>query len=146
MPDILHRVGIRSSPQKVFNAISTIDGLTRWWTTNTAGKSAIGGIIKFRFEGGGFDMKVVDLRKNKLVKWKCVKGPEEWIDTEITFLLKPAKNQVFVIFTHANWKKPVEFMHHCSTKWAVFLLSLRDWLERGEGRPTPYDQKIHFGD
>jgi hypothetical protein len=33
-----------------------------------------------------------------------------------------------------------------STKWAVFLLSLRDWLERGEGRPDPYDVKIHVGD
>jgi len=40
----------------------------------------------------------------------------------------------------------VEFMHHCSTKWAVFLLSLRDWLERSEGRPAPYDIKIHVGD
>jgi hypothetical protein len=37
-------------------------------------------------------------------------------------------------------------MHHCSTKWAVFLLSLMNWLERGEGRPVPYDVKIHYKD
>jgi hypothetical protein len=42
--------------------------------------------------------------------------------------------------------QPVEFMHHCSTKWATFLLSLKDWLERAEGRPAPYDVKIHAGD
>jgi len=35
---------------------------------------------------------------------------------------------------------------HCSTKWATFLLSLKDWLERDEGRPVPYDVKIHVGD
>ena len=91
-------------------------------------------------------MKVVQSKPNKLVKWKCIKGPKEWVGTELTFELKPKAGQVFVLFTHANWKKPVEFMHHCSTKWAVFLLSLRDWLERGEGRPTPYDVKIHVGD
>jgi len=33
-------------------------------------------------------------------------------------------------------------MHHCSTKWATFLLSLKDYVERGEGRPEPRDTKI----
>jgi hypothetical protein len=37
-------------------------------------------------------------------------------------------------------------MHHCSTKWATFLLSLRDDLESGKGRPAPRDVKIHVGD
>jgi uncharacterized protein YndB with AHSA1/START domain len=146
MPDILHRVGIRSTPEKVFEALSTVDGLSHWWTTNTSGSAKLGGTLFFRFDGGGMDMKVVKLKPNELVKWKCVEGPKEWVGTEVTFQLKFKDKQVFVLFTHANWKKPVEFMHHCSTKWATFLLSLRDWLERGEGRPTPYDVKIHFGD
>jgi hypothetical protein len=47
-----------------------------------------------------------------------------------------------LLFTHAKWKEPVEFMHHCSTKWATFLLSLRDLLEKSEGRPLPRDLKI----
>jgi hypothetical protein len=33
-------------------------------------------------------------------------------------------------------------MHHCSTKWATFLLSLRDLIEKAEGRPLPHDVKI----
>jgi hypothetical protein len=37
-------------------------------------------------------------------------------------------------------------MHHCSTKWATFLLSLRDLLETGRAHPTPNDIKIHVGD
>jgi len=64
----------------------------------------------------------------------------------VIFQLKWEDEQTIVLFKHANWKDPVEFMHHCSTKWAVFLLSLRDWLERSEGRPAPYDIKIHVGD
>jgi hypothetical protein len=64
----------------------------------------------------------------------------------LDYQMKAEKDQTFVLFTHANWKKPVEFMHHCSTKWAIFLLSLKDWLERDEGRPSPYDIKIHVGD
>jgi hypothetical protein len=36
----------------------------------------------------------------------------------------------------------VEFMHHCSTKWAVFLLSLKSLVETGQGAPEPNDVKI----
>jgi hypothetical protein len=59
---------------------------------------------------------------------------------------KAKDDQTFVPFSHAGWREPVEFMHHCSTKWGTFLLSLKNWLERGEGRPHPYDVKIHPGD
>jgi uncharacterized protein YndB with AHSA1/START domain len=142
MPNILHRVGIRSTPEKVFKALSTINGLSHWWVVDTKGNARKGGMIDFGFA----DMRVVDLKPNKLVKWKCVKGPKEWLDTDLTFELKAQKDQTFVSFTHANWKKPTEFMRHCSTKWATFLLSLRDWLERDEGRPSPYDLKIGVGD
>ncbi len=33
-------------------------------------------------------------------------------------------------------------MHHCSTKWAVFLMSLKSLLETGTGAPDPHDVKI----
>ncbi|MGB7622204.1 MAG: SRPBCC domain-containing protein [Terriglobia bacterium] len=146
MPDILHRVGIQTKPQKVFEAIATLEGLSHWWITGTRGDPKLGGTIHFIPDGGGFDMKVTELKPNKLVKWKCIKGPKEWMGTEVAFHLKAEDGQTIVLFSHANWKEPVEFMHHCSTKWATFLLSLKNWLERGEGRPFPYDMKIHVGD
>ena len=142
MPDILHRVGINATPARVYRALSTIDGLAHWWVTTTKGKSSRGGTIDFGF----CRMKVIESKPGKVVKWNCVKGPKDWIGTQVTFQLKPRKGQTFVLFKHAGWKTPVEFMHHCSTKWAVFLLSLRDWVEREEGRPAPYDLKIHIGD
>jgi uncharacterized protein YndB with AHSA1/START domain len=142
MPDILHRVGVNATPKKVYRALSTIDGLSHWWTTATKGNPKKGGLIDFGFCA----MRVVESRPGELVHWKCVRGPEGWVNTEVTFRLKVRSGQTFVLFTHAHWKKPVEFMYHCSTKWATFLLSLKDWLERDEGRPSPYDLKIHVGD
>jgi len=145
VPDILHRVGINAIPEKVFEALTTIDGLRHWWITEAIGDTRQGGIINFGF----CDMKVLESKPNELVRWKCVRGPggpDEWEGTEVIFQLKRRDNQTFVVFKHANWKEAVEFMHHCSTKWATFLLSLRDWLERSEGRPAPYDVKIQVGD
>ncbi len=146
MPDILHRVGVQASAEKVYQALSTLDGLSHWWIVGTTGDTKAGKTIHFKSEGGGFDMKVLESKPGEVVKWSCVAGPDEWIGTELTFRLRKEADQTFVLFSHAGWREPVEFMHHCSTKWAVFLMSLKNWVERAEGRPHPYDVKIHPGD
>ncbi len=47
MPDILHRVGIKTTPGKVFEALTTIEGLAHWWISDTAGDAQQGGTILF---------------------------------------------------------------------------------------------------
>ena len=47
-----------------------------------------------------------------------------------------------VMFGHRKWRDEVEFTAHCSTKWATFLLSLRDLVETGKGKPAPQDMRI----
>ena len=49
MFNIIHRIGIKSSPQQVYNALSTIQGLSHWWTEDVEGDEQIGGKITFRF-------------------------------------------------------------------------------------------------
>jgi hypothetical protein len=49
MPDILHRVGIKDTPKKVFEALSTIEGLCHWWVIEITGDTKQGGIINFGF-------------------------------------------------------------------------------------------------
>jgi len=143
MPSILHKVGIRSASRNdVYRALTTIDGLSAWWTTETNGESKVGGVIQFRFGAGGFDMKVLELHPATRVLWQVVDGPQEWIDTRISFDLKENDGWTIILFKHEGWKEPVEFMHHCSTKWAVFLLSLKSLLETGKGRPYPDEIKI----
>ena len=139
--DILHRVGIDAAPAKVFDALTTIEGLSAWWTPSK-GNAAQGGRIDFKF----CEMEVVAAEPGKLVRSRCTGGPEEWVGTEVIFRLEQKREQTFVLFSHAGWKEPVEFMHHCSTKWGTFLLSLRDYVERGAGKPSPNDLKIHVGD
>jgi uncharacterized protein YndB with AHSA1/START domain len=144
MPDILHRVGIKSAaPADTFKALTTCDGLTAWWTDSVAGENKVGGVLKFRFgERGFFDMKVLELTPVQCVRWQVIAGPEEWIGTKVSFDLKQAGDYTIVLFKHEGWKEPVEFLHHCSTKWAIFLLSLKTLVETGKGSPYPHDIKI----
>ncbi len=143
MYDILHRVGIKASPSDVYNALATCEGLSNWWTTTTHGDSKVDGIIEFRFgPRGGFDIRVLDLVPGKHVLWQVVDGPEDWIDTRISFDLKQEDDYTNLLFKHQGWRKPEEFMHHCSTKWGAFLMSLKSLLETGNAAPWPNDVKL----
>lgn len=143
MVDILHRVGIGASPQDVFEAITKINRLSAWWTDDTSGTPEIGGVIHFQFgDLGFFDMKVLELDPGKRVVWQVVDGPKEWIGTKVIWDLKPQGGGTTVLFKHQGWAEPIEFMHHCSTKWATYLMSLKALLETGTGYPAPNDCRI----
>ena len=87
-------------------------------------------------------MEVRELSPSKAVKWRCLEGPAEWIGTDITFELSEQDDQTILLFGHRKWREAVEFTSHCSMKWAVFLLSLREYVETGTGKPSPHDLKI----
>jgi hypothetical protein len=147
MVDILHRVGIKAPLAKVYESVATREGLAGWWTNDTRGVSKVGEILNFHFtkgdeEIGRFDMKVLELVPNQRVRWEVVGGMGEWIGTKMHFELKVEGEYVIVLFKHGDWKEPSEGMHHCTTKWAIFMMSLKLLCESGKGSPSPNDVKI----
>jgi uncharacterized protein YndB with AHSA1/START domain len=142
MLEIRHRIGVTATPTDVHAALTTIEGLAGWWTEDTTGDVAPGGVIHFSFLPGSFDIKVLDAQPGSLVLWEVVDGPEEWIGTRIRFDLKQEDDFTIVLFRHEGWREPVEFMAHCSTKWATFLMSLKKLVETGTGEPAPHDVQI----
>lgn len=148
MVDIIHRVGIKAPISKVYAAVATVEGVAGWWTRETTGNSKPGGTITTRFrnpageEIGRMDFEVVKQDADMEVVWRCKSGPEEWVGTEVTFNLSQAGDYTIVLFGHRKWREAIEFTAHCSMKWAVFMLSLRELVETGKGRPAPEDIKI----
>jgi uncharacterized protein YndB with AHSA1/START domain len=143
MVDILHRVGVKSSSlDDVYGALTTVEGLSAWWTDATQGDTEVDGVLQFRFRQGGFDMLIRELEPAKHVLWEVVDGPAEWVGTTVSFDLKQEDDYTIILFKHEGWREPVEFMYHCSTKWATFLLSLKSLVETGKGAPEPDDFKI----
>jgi uncharacterized protein YndB with AHSA1/START domain len=148
MFDIIHRIGIKSPATQAYEALTTLEGLAQWWTDEVRGDGRIGGKIEFYFRSetgelkGKIVMEVQALDAPKEVRWRCVEGPAEWVGTDINFQLSEQDDQTIVLFGHRNWREAVEFMSHCSMKWATFLLSLREYVETGKGKPSPHDLKI----
>jgi uncharacterized protein YndB with AHSA1/START domain len=148
MVDIIHRIGIKAPVAKVYAAVSTVAGVAGWWTKETSGDAQLGGSMKVVFrskagaEIGQMAFELVKLTPDQEVVWRFTSGPEEWIGTDATFTLSQQGEYTILLFGHRNWREAVEFTAHCSMKWAVFLLSLRQLVETGSGDPAPDDLKI----
>jgi uncharacterized protein YndB with AHSA1/START domain len=141
MVDILHRVGIEgSTPGKVYAALTTLDGISGWWTEQTTGNPGLGGVIENPM---GLSMKVTELDPGRLVRWEATGGPAEWDGTRIRFELSQDADWTIIMFTQEGYPEPPsELTYHVSTKWATFLLSLKQLIETGTGTPHPQSTTI----
>jgi uncharacterized protein YndB with AHSA1/START domain len=146
--DIIHRIGIKSPTIQVYKALTSLAGLAHWWTEEVKGDDKLGGKIEFSFKSpvgelvGKMVMEVTALNAPNEIRWLCVDGPADWIGTDLTFQLSLQDNQTILLFGHRNWREATESMAHCSMKWGVFLLSLREYVETGKGKRSPHDLKI----
>lgn len=149
MIDIWHRIGAVAPVEKVYDAIATPAGIAAWWTEETSGDGTVGTEVEvtFRRESGelvgSIEFEIEELEPNKRVAWRFTGGPAEWLGTRAQFELTEADDGYTIVnFGHVGWAEHVEFLHHCSTKWASYLLSLKQLAETGRGAPSPYDLSI----
>lgn len=143
MADIVHQLKIDAAQDKIFDAVATVEGLKGWWTEHVEGESVEGETLSFNFPNEGPVMEVLEVSPD-FVKWKCTSGPNEWLNTIITFDLEEKKGSTEVLFAQSGWLEDSAFFAHCNMKWAVFLLSLKEYCETGTGRAFPND--ISIGD
>jgi len=142
--EIWHEIVIDASPQEVYEAITDVKKLSHWWTTDSRGKSAVGSHLEFWFDGHlAAEMEVTDLKPNKLVQWHVTdKSLPDWIDTKIEFKIFTKNEQTYLHFRHSDWREDAAMFPQCSLDWAIYLISLKEFVETGKGRPHPYNMPI----
>jgi uncharacterized protein YndB with AHSA1/START domain len=145
MHNILHRIVIETTPDKLYRALTTQQGLSAWWTKNSSNGDNVGSAISFLFGPDGshqVDMQIKALKSNELVVWQCVAGP--WTETGLfTFSISADERGAVLHFSHQGWNETNDFYQHCNSKWGFFLaVSLKSYLEIGEGQPHPRDPNI----
>ena len=133
MPDILHRVGIQASPQRVFEALSTQEGISSWWTIKVKAQPEVGSVMEMRFKNDSLIMhiQIEELNPPNFLKMAGSGGTARVDRFHNQFPVE------IVLFAHRGWKEQVDFMHHCSTKWGYYMFSLKALLEEGKGTPHP---------
>jgi hypothetical protein len=161
MPHIHHSLLIEASPEKIYDAITSQQGLSSWWTPQTNAKAEVNSIARFAFGPDYFkEMKITELEPFGQVKWVCITGAGEWIGTTISFKIQAGdaekhpeirgqaeqlKNQdraTLLIFHHDNWKDYTPMFAECNYTWGQFLRSLKLFCETGKGRPWPEQHRV----
>ena len=138
MADIRHLVKIKTSPQKVYAAITTEKGLAAWRTPETSVEPLESSVAFFHFAPKYHkEMKIEKLVSPQYVEWFCQAAADEWIGTRLTFELRKTNEGTDLYFAHNGWKDHTPLFSQCSFDWAMFLRSVRLYCETGKGNPYP---------
>ena len=138
--EIWHELFFNVSLQKLYEAITDPKKHAQWWTTDVRGASRPGISLEFGFGGLSQEMIVRDLKPGELVRWSATeKGLSDWAGTVLEFKNFRRDDLTYLHFRHSNWREGADMYAQCNTDWAFYLLSLREFVEKGKGRPFPND-------
>lgn len=136
MPNIEHLQIINATSSKIYNALTTSEGMSEVWTNELVVKDRIGFVNEFRFGSNDLTkMEVPELEKNHKIVWKCIDSDPEWVDTVVSFEIEEKNQKSYVTFKHINWREITAFYRFCNYNWAMFLYSLKLYCEDGGGLP-----------
>jgi uncharacterized protein YndB with AHSA1/START domain len=136
---LMHSVTIKSEADKIYEAISTGDGLASFWTTDSQAEPQVGSIARFGFGGPVLEMKVAELKPGKLVRWSTHSGFPGWENTTVSWEIVAAKDGgQELLFSHEGW--PVEVpqgeLASVNYTWGQVVGKLKSYAETG--KPDPY--------
>jgi uncharacterized protein YndB with AHSA1/START domain len=139
MPDILHDFPIAAPVSRVFEAVSTPDGLDRWWTLTSARNNDA---FELGF-GPEYDWKarVTRCETDRCFELEITDATPDWTGTRVSFDLQPADTGgTQVRFAHRGWPSETEHYRISSYCWAMYLRLLSRSVEFGE--VVPYDDRL----
>lgn len=142
--DIVHDFRIKTTAQKLYEAITTENGIHGWWAKDADVGRNTGEISRMRFakEAGAVEMhfRIDAMVPSKRVSWTCVKNPNPaWIDTMIDLEIDQVNpSEVNFRFNHSHWDpKWKGQLPYEQTKegWNHFMISIKEYCETGVGQP-----------
>ena len=135
MPEILHEISAAASPDRVFDAITTQEGLASWWTVAVVAEPRLGTVAEFGFYNRAtvFRMEIDAFEPAHRVHWTCIGGPTEWTGTQVSFDLTSAVDgRTNFRFSHTDLPAVDETYARRNTTWGHLMYHLKRYVE-GEG-------------
>lgn len=138
MKAIIHTVHIAASASTIFEALTTRQGVTGWWSTQAEVEAGENGVIRFTFRGDFHPhMRQERLERDALVEWVCVAGHDNWQDNRFRFVLRPDGGATSLRFVQEYAQELDDDTYGTyNFNWGYYLNSLKKYCETGHG--TPY--------
>ena len=134
-------VRIKAPADVVFDAVTTTEALTAWWSPVT-GSGMTDGELRFPVVADHRPLliHVDEAARPTTVRWSVTECTfmEDWEGTHPTFTITPiSSGSCQVSFEHRGLNDQLECKDMCSRSWDHFVgTSLRELAERGTGAPN----------
>jgi len=135
---LVHQVNVKATPETIYKAISTTEGLGAFWTSESTAESKVGSIASFGFGGPTQRMRVDELVPGKRVKWTGLADFPNWGDTTVSWDISPAESgETSVTFRHASWPETVsqDDLGSINYTWGLIVERLKQYTETGKPNP-----------
>jgi uncharacterized protein YndB with AHSA1/START domain len=140
--DYKKTIRVQASPAALFEALTTVKGLSAWWTDAT-GSGDTGGELRFSFGSGTCVMHVDEATPSTSVRWtvtECAFEPD-WVATRPSFTITPVDGDACELqFRHGGLTSELDCIDECTRGWDHFIVSLRDYVASGHGMPRGSDE------
>jgi uncharacterized protein YndB with AHSA1/START domain len=141
MADILQDFIVRVPPARVYEAVSSVEGLNEWWTRAASGTPAPDAEYELDF-GPGYVWRAVVTKAEppRAFELRLVEADADWTDTIVGFELDGIDGGTRVRFHHLGWPEANPHYRTSCHCWALYLRVLRRHLEHGE--TVPYERRL----
>ena len=133
-------ISIAASASRVFSALTTLEGIAGWWTSQVGGGGLAGDELDLDFVGldEHITMAVESAVSDHAVTWRCDRhsGHPEWVGTRITFQIDPAHpDGSSLSVTHLGFVPSLNCYEQCFAGWEHFMRSIKGYAENDLGMP-----------
>src|SRR5260370_10354925 len=92
--DIVHSVDIETTPDRLYEAITTKKGLAGWWTPQVKAEPMMGALHEFHFTGTTLKFRVDKLQPALHGAWSSAQVPPDWEGTQVLFAITPEDDTI----------------------------------------------------
>ncbi len=129
-------VEILAPARRVFQAISTADGLGRWWSYYLTGPSSEDGEILLKWPRSGHHarLRLAEVKEPRFVAWSVIEHRpfNEWDGTTIRFSLdESGPEETRLVLHHAGLAPECDCYRDCSSGWEYLVGQIKKLVEQG---------------
>jgi uncharacterized protein YndB with AHSA1/START domain len=134
--EIIHGIGIQTTPHLLYEALTTEKGVAAWWTKAKMSPT-VGGSNEFAFSRGlTITFQCETLEEDRRVEWSAESVPPDWKGTRVVFeIASEGDGTVWLTFRHVGFRAANRMFEQTSYAWANYVRSLKLLLETGAGEP-----------
>jgi len=131
MPSQVHRINIEADRQSVFDALSTADGWSSWFTPEVTGDFTDGSEIVCDLDGRDtIRLRVTSVQPGSAITFEALEGPFAKAGATTAIKLTSAPDgRTTVDLTHDTPPIPDGDLAACNTYWGILLGQLRQYCQ-----------------